>query len=64
MMTRKIQAKLGAVTKAMILAKIILSGARRTMRRIIMKENWMFDLSVVLRVTIEEVENLSMFLKE
>ncbi len=61
--TKKIQARLGAVTKAMTKDKTNMNGDLMTVLMVIWKANWTLDTSVVDLVTIEEVENLSMLLK-
>jgi hypothetical protein len=50
--------------KHMTIENNIMNGARMTVLMIIMKENWTLVISVVVLVTMEAGENLSMFLKE
>ena len=52
------------IVSAIIMEKISVSGARTAIRRIIWKLFCTFVTSVVSRVMIEEVLNLSMFEKE
>ena len=52
------------IVSAMIMEKISVSGARTAIRRIIWKLFCTFVTSVVSRVMIDEVLNLSIFAKE
>ena len=60
----KIQARLPPMTNAMITEKIIIIGLLTATRMIIMNAICTLVMSVVIRVTSEGVENLSMFSKE
>ena len=64
MMTTKEKASVPPLTKAIMIEKIKSKGARTAMRMIIMKAIWALLTSVVIRVTREVEENLSMFSKE
>ena len=59
----KVSASLPPMMKAMVTAKISISGERMAVRMTIMKAIWTLLTSVVIRVTREEEENLSIFLK-
>ncbi len=50
--------------RAMVKANTSINGERTTVLRIICKENWTLETSVVILVTREAVENLSMLVKE
>ena len=52
------------ITKPMMNEKISIKGPRMAIRMIIMNDIWTLTMSVVIRVTRLETENLSMFSKE
>ena len=52
------------ILKDMMVANTIITGARMTILITIMKDCWTFMTSVVSLVTMEGVENLSIFSKE
>ena len=64
MTTTKVKASFPAMTKAMVTAKISISGQRMAVRMIIMYAICTLDTSVVSRVTSEEEEKRSIFAKE
>ena len=64
MMTTKLVASMPPMTYAITMEKISISGERTAMRMSIMKPMATLFTSVVMRVTREEEENLSMFSKE
>ena len=61
--TTKVRASLPPMRKAMVMAKMNISGARTAMRMSIMKAIWTLVTSVVMRVTSEAEEKRSMFSK-
>ena len=64
MTTTKVSASLPPMMKAIITANRNISGERMAMRISIINVNCTLFISVVIRVTSEAVENLSMFSKE
>ena len=64
MTARNIHARFPPMTKAMTAAKTIITGQRTAIRTIIIYAICRFQTSVVIRVTSEGVEYLSMFSKE
>ena len=64
MTAMKIHARFPPITNAMTAAKTIITGHLTAMRTIIIYAICKFQTSVVIRVTSEGVENLSMFSKE
>ena len=64
MVTRKISASRPPMTKPMMKEKISIKGPRMATRMIIINDICTLKMSVVMRVTRLETENLSMFSKE
>jgi len=64
MMTTKDSASLPPMINAITIANIITRGARIAIRIIIINAIWALATSVVIRVTRDVEENLSMFSKE
>ena len=62
--TRKIQAMPGSMIKAMMEAKMNMTGARTSIRMLIWKDICTLVISVVRRVMSEDVENRSMLANE
>ena len=62
--TTKVSASLPPMIKAMMMQNKNMSGQRMAMRIIIINDIWTLDMSVVMRVTREAEENLSIFSKE
>ena len=62
--TRKIMASRPPMAKPIIKEKIIIKGPRIATRMIIINDICTFTMSVVIRVTKLDTENLSMFSKE
>lgn len=64
MTPRNIQPRLPPMTNVITSENISISGQRTAMRIIIIKENCTLFTSVVMRVTSDGVENLSIFSNE